>query len=81
MTAFGAATGEYVAAIFGSHAGPEAVLVDSFPVAGLKGSFHDGKSILRVERINLVFISLKFQGLGGFSPYIRQVSPESSPPN
>ena len=47
MAAFGAAAGQHVATIFGCHARAEAVLVDSFPIAGLERSFHDGKSILR----------------------------------
>jgi hypothetical protein len=47
MTALGATAGENIATIFGGHAGAEPVLVDSFPIAGLERSFHDGKSILK----------------------------------
>jgi hypothetical protein len=47
MTALGATASQHSAAIFGGHAGTEPVLIDSFPIARLKRSFHDEKSILR----------------------------------
>jgi hypothetical protein len=53
-------------AVFGRHTGTEAMLIDSFSVAGLKGSFHDENSNLWDEGINLVFIPLNFQGLEWF---------------
>ena len=46
VTAFGATAGEDRTAILGRHARAEAMLVDSFTIAGLEGSFHDGNSIL-----------------------------------
>ena len=49
VTALGATTSQDSTAIFGRHAGTEPVLVDSFPIAGLERSFHDGKSILDVR--------------------------------
>ena len=38
--AFGAATGEYLAAVFGGHSFAESVLVDATAIRGLKCSFH-----------------------------------------
>jgi hypothetical protein len=53
MTAFGTATGKDRAAIFGSHAGAEPMLVHSFPIAGLEGSFHWRYSDFLNEVFNL----------------------------
>ncbi len=61
---FGTSTSEHGTTIFGRHAATEAMLVDSFSVAGLKGSFHSENSNLWDEAFNLVFIPLNFQGLG-----------------
>jgi hypothetical protein len=44
VTTLGAPTGENCSAILARHARTKAVLVYSFTIAGLKGSFHDEKS-------------------------------------
>ena len=41
MTALGAATSQNLAAVFGGHAGAEAVFVDATTAAGLISTFHD----------------------------------------
>jgi hypothetical protein len=41
VTTLGAPTGEYCTTIFTRHALTEAMLVYSFTITGLKGSFHE----------------------------------------
>ncbi len=55
LSAFGSSSFQNQASVLGCHAGPESVLVFSFPVAGLKCSFHFKNSVYTLFSENRKF--------------------------
>lgn len=73
LTSFCATHSQYAATVFSGHALAEAVLVVSFPVVGLKSSFHDFISFILIFCVRILILCAPFLAFN--APFLTSGAP------